>query len=245
LGDRTGLDRGIARRDDRPPSPKIDRERVLTAPEIYEVWHACDRDRLGYPFGPLVKLLMLTGQRENEVASIRWPDLDLKAATWTLSSDQTKAGRAHIVPLSPVALSIIKAIPQTNSDFVFPATRERKKDGVARPVSGFSKVKRRLDLLCGAMVKVDGKLEPRWPRWVFHDLRRTVATELAKLRVPPHVTEKIINHGSSKVAGPMAKIYQRYDYLDERREALNLWASKLTEIVKPDKVARKRRTSKL
>jgi integrase len=95
-------------------------------------------------------------------------------------------------------------------------------------VSGFSKVKVRLDKICG----VQG--------WVLHDLRRTTATKLAELKVPPHVTEKILNHSSSRVAGPMGKIYQRYEYLEERREALELWAAALTRIVAGGKVVQLR-----
>jgi integrase len=215
----------------KPPSPKSERDRVLADPELHEIWHGCDR--LGWPFGPLVQLLMLTAQREGEVASMRWSDLDLEAATWSLTSSQTKAGRAHLIPLSAEAVRILKALPRfEHCDLVFPANRT----GNARPVSGFSKVKRRLDLLCGATIikQIDGenKLVDTWENWVFHDLRRTAATAMAQLQVPPHVTEKILNHRAANVAGPMGKVYQRYDYLDERREALELWAQTLARITK-------------
>ena len=184
----------------KPPSPKVERERVLTDQEIYEVWHGADR--LGFPFGPVIKLLMLTAQRESEVAAMRWSDLDLEKALWSLPSKSTKAGRPHLVPLSATAIAIIKAQPRLG-DYVFPG---RLTDG-ARPVCGFSKVKVRLDKICGVK------------SWVFHDLRRTAATKLAEMKVPPSVTEKILNHSSANAAGPMGKIYQRYEYLDERREA--------------------------
>jgi integrase len=198
----------------KPPSPKSERDRVLTDAELYEVWHGCGR--LGWPFGPLVQLLMLTAQREGEVAAMRWPDLDLDAGTWALTSAQTKAGRAHLIPLPRAAVQLLQALPRVaDCDLVFPAIRT----GNTRPVCGFSKVKVRLDRICGA----EG--------WVLHDLRRTVATAMARLRVPPHITEKILNHSSSRVAGPMAKIYQRYDYLEERREALEEWTATLMQIV--------------
>ena len=155
----------------KPPSPKVERERVLTDPEIYEVWHGADR--LGWPFGPLVQLLMLTAQREGEIAAMRWSDLDLDKAIWSLPSKSTKAGRPHLVPLSTTAIRIIKAQPRLSA-YVFPG---RHTDG-ARPVCGFSKVKVRLDKICGVTA------------WVFHDLRRTAATKLAELGIPPHVTEK-------------------------------------------------------
>jgi integrase len=195
----------------KPPSPRSERDRVLTDLELYEIWHGCDR--LGWPFGPLVQLLMLTAQREGEVATMRWAALDLEAATWALSASQTKAGRAHLVPLSTKAVQIFKALPRLG-EYVFPANRT----GNARPVSGFSKVKVRLDKICG----VDG--------WVFHDLRRTAATAMARLQVPPHVTEKVLNHRSAETAGPVGKIYQRYNYFEERREALELWAQTLMRI---------------
>jgi integrase len=198
----------------KPPSPKVERERVLTDPEIYEVWHGANR--LGWPFGPLVQLLVLTAQREGEVAAMRWVDLDLDKRIWTLPSKTTKAGRAHLVPLSATAVKIIKAQPRLSA-YVFPG---RRTDG-ARPVCGFSKTKLRLDKICG----VAG--------WRFHDLRRSTATKLAELGVPPHVTEKILNHASANVAGPMGKIYQRYEYLDERRAALENWAAALIRIVTP------------
>jgi integrase len=196
----------------KPPSPRSERDRVLTNTELYEVWHGCDR--LGWPFGPLIQLLMLTAQREGEVATMRWADLDLGAATWTLSASQTKASRAHLVPLSRAAVGILKTLPRLG-DFVFPANRT----GNARPVSGFSKVKVRLDKICG----VEG--------WVFHDLRRTTATAMARLKVPPHVTEKILNRRSAETAGPVGKIYQRHNYLEERREGLELWGETLLRIV--------------
>ena len=120
------------------------------------------------------------------------------------------------MPLSTTAIAILKAQPRLGA-YVFPG---RRTDG-ARPVCGFSKVKLRLDKICG----VTG--------WVFHDLRRTTATKLAELGVPPHVTEKILNHAGAETTGPIGKIYQRYDYLDERREALQAWANALARIVAP------------
>jgi integrase len=192
----------------KPPSPKSERDRVLTDPELHAVWHGAAR--LGWPFGPLVQLLMLTAQREGEVAAMRWSDLDLDAATWTLAGSQTKAKRPHLIPLADATVQLLRDLPRfVGCDLVFPAHRT----GNARPVSGFSKVKARLDKICGV------------ENWVFHDLRRTAATVMAQLRVPPHVTEKVLNHRSAETTGPVGKIYQRYDYLEERREALELWAA--------------------
>jgi integrase len=194
----------------KPPSPKSERDRVLTDAELRAVWHGAIQ--LGWPFGPLVRLLVLTGQREGEVAGMRWADLDAGQALWALASGQTKAARAHLVPLSEPAIQIIRELPRVG-ELVFPA-----RGNAARPVSGFSKAKLRLDRFCGVQ------------DWVFHDLRRTAATALAQLEVPPHVVEKIINHRGAGVAGPMGKIYQRYDYLKERRAALELWAQHVLRV---------------
>jgi integrase len=194
------------------PSPKAERERTLTASELQAVWHGAAQ--LGWPFRPVVQLLMLTAQREGEVATMRWSDLDLATATWSLAGTQTKAGRAHLVPLSDAVTQIIVGLPHL-SDYVFPG---RRTDG-ARPVCNFSKAKVRLDRICG----VGG--------WVFHDLRRTAATFMAELEVAPHVVEKILNHRSAETTGPVRKIYQRYNYLKERRVALELWGDTLLRIV--------------
>jgi integrase len=203
----------------KPPSPKSERDRVLTDPELYEVWQGCDR--LGWPFGPLVRLLILTAQREGEVAAMRWSDLDLETGIWTLTGAQTKAKRAHLIPLSAATVEILRALPRFDGcDFVFPAHRTSN----ARSVNGFSKVKVRLDKICGVQ------------EWVLHDLRRTTATKMAALRVSPHVTEKILNHAASRTVGPMGRIYQRYDYLEERREALEQWAAALARVVTRGKV---------
>jgi integrase len=194
----------------KPPSRKVERERVLTDPELRAVWHGCSL--LGWPFGPLVRLLLLTGQRESEVAGMGWADLDMSQALWALTSGQTKAARAHLVPLSEPAVQIVRELPRLG-DLVFPA-----RGNAGRPVSGFSKAKLRLDRFCGVQ------------DWVFHDLRRTAATSMAQLEVPPHVVEKIINHRATGVAGPMGKIYQRYDYLKERRAALELWGQHVLRV---------------
>ena len=167
--------------DIKPPSPKSERDRVLTDGELYRIWHACNQ--LGQPFGPLIQLLILTAQREGEVAAMRWSDLDLDKGVWTLTGEQTKAKRAHLIPLSYATVQVLRTVPRiADCDLVFPATRT----GNARPVSGFSKVKVRLDKLCGV------------PDWTFHDLRRTAATGLAQLKIAPHVTEKIINHTGTR-----------------------------------------------
>ncbi|MET4802568.1 tyrosine-type recombinase/integrase [Bradyrhizobium sp. LB11.1] len=204
---------------DAPPKPQS-RDRVLSHDEIKAVWNAataCD-----YPFGALVKLLLLTGQRRDEIANLKWSELSETFDTITFEGSRTKNGRAHIVPLPQLATTIIKALaerprvaisPGKMSDYVFTTIG-------TTPFSGFSNGKIALEKHC----------DPALPDWHLHDLRRTVSTELAKLRVTQEVTEAILNHKSGKVSG-VAAIYNRYEYADEKREALNLWADRLQQIV--------------
>ena len=194
------------------PVEKRPRGRDLKHPEIKRLWTACEATP--YPFGPLVELLALTLQRRNEVAELQWPEIDLDKAEWTIPAERSKSKRAHIVPLSKPAVQIIKALPRyLGGPYVFTTT------GGARPVSGFSKMKTRLDKL----TKVTD--------WRLHDLRRTGRSEMARLKVDDVVAERVLNH----VPRGLAKVYNRYQYLDEKREALNLWARELRKITKPSK----------
>lgn len=199
-----------------PPKPQS-RDRVLSHDEIKAVWNAataCD-----YPFGALVQLLLLTGQRRDEIANLKWSELSDTFDTITFEGSRTKNGRAHIVPIPQLATAIIKTLPRVAispdkmSDYVFTTIG-------TTPFSGFSNGKIALEKHC----------DPTLPDWHLHDLRRTVSTELAKLRVTQEVTEAILNHKSGKVSG-VAAIYNRYEYADEKREALKLWADRLREIV--------------
>ena len=142
---------------------------------------------------------------------MRWDELDLEKGKWNIARDRTKSDRKHSVPLSPQALEIIQSIPKTNDNFVFPAR------GGDKPVSGFSKWKKKIDQLSSTS------------GWTVHDLRRTAATELAGLKVQPHVIERLLNH-STGILGGAAGRYNRFSYLDEMREALDLWADTVGEI---------------
>lgn len=194
------------------PSKEVARERVLTHDELCICWRTAEVD--GYPFGPCVWLLMLTGQRRSEVSEMRWSELDLDNALWTIPRARVKNGTTHIVPLSRLAISIIRALPRfLGSDYVFTTT------GIS-PINGFGRLKERLDVAFPSGTE----------DWRFHDLRRTAATNLAMLRVPPHIIEAVLNHKSGIVSG-VAAIYNRHAYIDEKREALELWAEKLSQIV--------------
>ena len=185
------------------------RERTLTDVELRAVWDAAGQ--MGYPYCPLLRLLILTGQREREIANISWSEIDLDKRLLTIPGARMKGGRAHEVPLAPNAMALIKALPLWRGPFVFTTTRGEK------PVNGFSKAKRRIDRLCG----VTG--------WVFHDLRRTMRTHISALPVQDLVRELVIAH----TRPGLHKVYDKHAYLDEKRECLDLWERRLLGIVDP------------
>lgn len=194
------------------PTKEVARERVLNSDELRLCWHMAEAE--GFPFAPCVQLLMLTGQRRGEVSGMRWSELDHENAIWTIPAKRAKNGSTHIVPLSPLAIQIIRSVPRyLNSDFVFTTTGRT-------PISGFGRLKDRLDAAFG----------PDAEDWRIHDLRRTVATNMAMLRIQPQVIEAVLNHKSGIVSG-VAAIYNRHAYQDEKREALELWAERLLSVV--------------
>ncbi len=193
------------------PAPQVRRERALSDSELAAVWQAAAAT--GYPFGAIVHLLILTAQRRGEVAGMRWSEIDAGQALWTIPGERTKNGRRHVVPLSPLALSVITAMPRLNDEMIFPA-----RGRVAVPVSGFSKMAPGL----AAISNVTG--------WTLHDLRRSTATGMARLGVAPHVIERVLNHSSGTFKG-VAGVYNRFEYVPEMREALETWARHVGQIV--------------
>lgn len=201
----------------RPPVKERSRERVLTDSEIKRLWQAADA--LGYPFGPMFRLLVVTGQRLGEVSGMAWQELDLDKRLWSLPRERVKNDRAHDVPLSDLAIETLTTLPKIAGahPLVFTTTGRTA-------ASGFSRAKRNLD----KAIADDGG-EPV-PAFTLHDLRRTVATGLQRLAIPPHVTEAVLNHKSGTIKG-IAAVYARHDYADEKRAALDAWARMLREIV--------------
>lgn len=201
----------------KPPSKERPRERVLTDDEMGALWVACDNE--GYPFGDCMKLLLLSGQRRAEVAELRWTELDLEKRLWTLPSQRAKNGRQHTVPITDAMLDLLRRVPRfLGSDFVFTTTGKT-------PISGFGRLKHRLDRT------LPQGTEP----WIIHDLRRTMATNMAMLGVPQPVTEALLNHKTGVVSG-VAAIYNVYSYADEKREALGAWSEHVMRLVKPQDV---------
>ncbi|GAA6211980.1 site-specific integrase [Hyphomicrobiales bacterium 4NK60-0047b] len=190
------------------PTKDISRDRVLTDEELQAVWRTADQE--AYPFGVITQLLILTGQRIGEVTTMRWQDIDLGEKLWNLEATRNKSGRAHIVPLTNSTVALIESIPYLHKELLFPA----QKNNADRPVSGISKFKSRLDEISQVF------------DWRIHDLRRTVATGMAKKQIPPHVVERILNHKSGTFGG-VAGVYNRFGYLPEMRNALETWESHL------------------
>ena len=192
------------------PHAETSRDRVLTDDELRRVWQAAER--LGPLNGAVVRLLVLTGQRRNEVAHMQWRELDLERRLWTLPRERVKNDRRHEVPLSSQAVATIQALPRISDRFVFSTNAES-------PVNDFGKNKGRLDELSGVS------------DWVLHDLRRTVASGMARLGISLAVIEKVLNHASGSFAG-IVGVYQRHEFAEEKRAALEKWAEHVERLVR-------------
>ena len=205
-----------------PPTKERTRDRALSDDEVRWFWAACDA--IGWPFGPLAKLLLLTAQRRDEVGGMDWSEIDLERKLWTIPRHRAKNDRAHEVQLSDAALEVLRSLPRQGSTVFFNKHRDA-------PASGFTWAKKRLD---AAMLVARGALgqpaSAEIPAWIFHDLRRTATTGMARLNIPPHVVDKILNHTSGTIRG-VAAVYNRFEYLDERRAALDAWGRYVTELV--------------
>ena len=209
------LEEGFAEHNpvvDTAKRPETSRERVLSADELKAIWLATSDPG---DYNAIVRLLLLTGQRREEVAAVTWHELDLDSALWRIAPERTKNSRPHDVPLSSTALSILKQVPRrVNRELVF--------GGRKGPFSGWSKSKERFD----QRTDLTG--------WRLHDLRRTLVTGMAELGVQPHVIEAVVNHVSGHKAG-VAGVYNRATYSQEKRKALQDWADYLDRIVSSDR----------
>lgn len=230
---RGDLDRSPLEGFEGPPSV-ASRDRVLSDDELALIWRGTET--LDYPFGPMFRLLMLTGQRREEVAALAWSELDRASATWTLPADRSKNGKAHLVPLSDPAVELLDAIAPDEGKwprkgFVFTTTGKTA-------VSGYSRAKRRLDAAIVTCAQKDAE-EANVPdepltvaAWRVHDLRRTLATGFQRLGVRFEVTEAVLNHVSG-ARGGVAGVYQRHDWAAEKRAALEAWATYLAQLLAP------------
>lgn len=186
----------------RPDEGTRPRERVLSDEELAAIWQACD----DFDYGRVVRLLILTGARRQEVGGMAWSELH-ERGTWTIPGERTKNGRAHIIALPALAWSIINAVPR-RGDHLF------GRNGFANWGRAKAAFDQRLSL----------------PPWTLHDLRRSAATRMADLGILPHVIEAVLNHVGLSRKG-VAGIYNRSSYEREARAALALWADHVRAIV--------------
>jgi integrase len=209
------------------PGAETKRDRVLNADEIRTLWSVAEA--MGPPFGVFFRLCLLLGQRRSEVAGMRWGDLDLTEGTWTLAADATKAGRTHVVPLPPLAVELLNGMPRLSANAggrLKPSPYVFTTEG-HRPISGFSPAKARLEKAV-ALAAQDAGRDPPAP-WTIHDLRRTCGTELGRLGVSRFIIGKVLNHSDHGVTA----VYDRYEYLPEKRHALGKWAQYLSSLTEP------------
>jgi integrase len=184
---------------------------VLTDNELRLIW----RHAGGGDYGAIIPLLILTGQRREEVGGMNWGEIDLDRALWSIGGERTKNRRAHDVPLSDEAASIIKPLRRDGRELVFGSGEGS--------FQGWSNAKAALDArIAAALHERSQEMAP----WRMHDIRRTVATRMADLGVLPHVVEAVLNHVSGHKAG-VAGVYNRASYAAEKRNALAMWAEHL------------------
>jgi integrase len=194
----------------RPPAEAKARSRVLTSKELATVWRACEDDE----FGRIVRLLILLGQRPQEIGGLRYSELAPDCSTWTLPEERSKNHRAHEIDLPATARAIIRSVPRRQRDCLFGARSDR---GFTLWSLGRAALARRL---AGAVTKP----------WQLRDLRRTVATGMADIGVEPHVIEAVLNHFSGHRAG-VAGIYNRSPYRQQVKTALARWANHVVALI--------------
>jgi integrase len=195
---------------------EISRDRVLTDSELAAVWSEAGAG----DYGAIVRLLILTGQRREEVGGMLWSEIDTAGApggaVWRIGAERTKNSLAHDVPLSAAALAVLEGLERREGrDLIFGTGNG--------PYQGWSNAKAALD------VRVLAALGRPAAPWRLHDIRRTVATRLADLGVLPHVVEAVLNHVSGHKAG-VAGVYNRASYAAEKRAALDLWAQRVERL---------------
>lgn len=201
------------------PPPVTSRDRLLSSSEVRAVWLASNS--LSPVWRDFYRLTLITGQRRDEVSGMSWDEIDLDGGLWTLPKERSKNGRAHLVHLSPLAVSILKeGTPEDRrKGLVFTTTGETS-------ISGFSKAKRQLD---EAMKLELSKEDKQFVPFRVHDFRRTLASHLAELGVSTDVADRILNYVSGSMSG-VKGVYQRYEFIAERKEALLTWSEKINSL---------------
>lgn len=204
------------------PGKENVRDRWLDEGEIKAFWQATGT--LGYPYRHYLRVLLLTGQRRTEVASMKWADLDLDKGEWILQAADTKAARQHLVPLSPAAIKVLGDVP-----------RLAGKDGKPSPyvfttgqnyIQSHAKAKALVDARMTAILEKEGRTLAHWQ---LHDLRRTMASHSTRLGVSEEIVGKILNHAPAK--GVTGRHYNIYSYAPEKKHALEAWAAEVMRLV--------------
>ena len=197
------------------PAQYRPRERILTDDELFAVWTACE----GSPrvWRAYFRMLIVTGQRRTEVADMRWDEINLEGLTWTLPAHRTKNRREHVVPISPLMMSVLREAPGKDG-FVFPAPLNQK-----LPLRAFGRQTNELR----KQAKVSG--------FRLHDIRRTAASIMGKIDVAPHVIEAILNHKSGIISG-IAAIYNKHKYEREKAIGLRRYGEYVEALIQREKV---------
>jgi integrase len=212
---------------------------VLSDLELTAIWHAAGT--LGYPFCQLVRLLMLLGQRREEVGGLQWLEIKDNEMLWVIPAERAKNDQTHDVPLPSAALTIFRSLPRfvlsdNNNPYEAELSPYLFTTTGTTSVSGYSKAKHLLDAAVSQWLtehsKREGKPVPKIEPWRLHDLRRTFSTGLARKGWPQHVVEKLLNHKSGVTSG-IAGVYNRYQYLEERRAAVDAWAEHVLALAYP------------
>lgn len=198
----------------RLPNRSKPRERVLSEYELKQVFDLARTHP--WPYGQIVQLLILTGQRRSEIGGLRWEWIDREDRTITLPADFTKNRQTHRFPFGRLVAAIFDSLPETG-EFVFPGKTKQ-----STVFNGFSKCKERFDRDLGNVA-----------HYTLHDLRRTFSSNLAMLGTPIHVTEKLLNHKSGTISG-VAAVYNRHSYMDEMRRAVRTHDQYLDSLIFTD-----------
>jgi integrase len=212
-----------------PPTAETSRDRILSDEELRLVWLGAQA--IGWPFGHMVQQLILTLQRRDEVAGMFRKELKPQDRLWIIPKDRAKNGLEHEVPMSAAAWDALEELPKIGKvGLVFTVTGET-------PVSGFSRAKERLDEEIAKIQRAEAvergenpkEVKPP-PHWTLHDLRRTGASGMARLGIQLPVIEKVLNHISGSFRGVVG-VYQRHSFSEEKRKALEAWASHIDSVV--------------
>jgi len=200
------------------PSPETPQDRELSGQELVAIWRAADR--IGYPYGRMIQVLMLTGQRLDEVLAAVWSEFDFTGRVWIIPGERTKNGREHRVPLSAPVLAIIESLPKIVSQVGYLFTVSGNV-----PCSNLSRLKRRLDVAAlDELQKINPETE--LAPWRQHHMRHTLKTWMQRARIPKDVRNAVQNHYD----GDMDELYGHYSFEKEKREALEKWAQHVAEI---------------